>query len=161
MSRALGYARAALDHAKTSQDREHYLYLCRNLGLLGVLIQPTDVLDVLAHVLTQLKATGKEGLAFSEETKAEIREVVVESLANIRVLYRKEIDGYLLDALDDSRLYAEVDDKDAAVRAGRLLQLGLRAACSSRCSRDITIRSDGPLSRLCARGWNRRPPWTR
>ncbi len=108
VSRALGYARTALDAAKADRDLPHYTYLCKNLGLLGVLIEPSVVLDLLGHVLTEVAATGPGQLPFSEKQKLGVRRIVVQSLANIRVLHRREVDSYLLDVVDDTRLQAEV-----------------------------------------------------
>jgi hypothetical protein len=111
--RALQYAIDALEQAKAGDDFSYYLYVCENVGLLGILIEPNHVLDVISHILVdigeiKLEEGPREALRFTQDQVSEARARVLRSLANIRVLYRQEVDRYLLDELESSRLHGEV-----------------------------------------------------
>jgi Trypsin-like peptidase domain/NACHT domain len=109
--RALQYAIDALEQAKAEGDFSYYLYVCENVGLLGILIEPGQVLDVISKILTDIGAIKQgegEARLFTSGQRDEARERILRSLANIRVLYRQEIDKYLLDELESTELYGEV-----------------------------------------------------
>jgi hypothetical protein len=69
---------------------------------------------VISHILRDLKVIEREGvnalpMPFKDTDElAKARHTVLQSLANIRVLYRQEVDKYLLDDLESTKLYAEV-----------------------------------------------------
>ncbi len=108
------FAIRALEDAKRRQQFDYYRYICDNIGLLGILARPEHVFDVISHILADLRDTprvNQEALPFPFQHVAEreaIRESVLSSLANIRVLYKPDVDRYLLDVLDDQRLFTEV-----------------------------------------------------
>ena len=110
--RALQYAIDALQQAKDKnvRDFEYYNFVCENIGLLGVLIKPEQVLDLIATVLRDFPELPEQkyDAPFSHEQMTEARETVLMSLANIRVLYRQEVDRFLLDELESPGLYEEV-----------------------------------------------------
>jgi hypothetical protein len=103
----LDYAIRALDGAALRGDDAYYLYVCEGIGLLGVLTEPQHVFDVMAHVLGPVTPPGAP-LARRTPRDVAARERLVQSLANIRVLYRAEVDHWLLDLRDDQSLYADV-----------------------------------------------------
>jgi Trypsin-like peptidase domain/NACHT domain len=114
--RAFQYAIDAIEQAKQIQDSGYYVYVCENIGLLGVLIEPSQVFDVISHILRDLSVIVREGVAalpmpFTVDECAKAKHTVLQSLANIRVLYRQEVDKYLLDDLESTDLYAEVANK--------------------------------------------------
>jgi DNA-binding winged helix-turn-helix (wHTH) protein len=115
--RPLAYATDALEAARRVTDAQpegdaaYYLYLCENVGILGVLVEPQPVLDVLGGVLVDLGVVDSvrgRSLPFPAEAQKQIRRTVLESLATIRVLYRLEVDRFLLDALEAPSLQATV-----------------------------------------------------
>jgi hypothetical protein len=113
---ALQYAIVALKEAKRIQDERFYLYICENIGLLGVLIAPESVFTVITEILIDVGAAGRreddrpreEPQSFSPAFLSKAKETVLQSLANIRVLYRQEVDRYLFDALESPELYDDV-----------------------------------------------------
>jgi hypothetical protein len=110
---ALQYAIEALRQARADSDFPYYLYVCENVGLLGVLIEPRQVFAVLSEILSDVRAISRERpsqdvVFFSSQQVTQIRDQVLKSLANIRVLYRQEVDKYLLDELELPDLYSEV-----------------------------------------------------
>ncbi len=114
--RALQFAIDALQQAREENDFAYYLYVCENVGLLGVLIEPAQVFAVFSQVLSDVGAISREGLSreavpFSPEKVSQARDRVLRSLANIRVLYRQEVDKYLLDELESTDLHAEVANR--------------------------------------------------
>ncbi len=111
--RPLQYAIDALAQAKTDCDFSYYLYVCENVGLLGVLIEPGHVLEVISQILADIGEIEqddgrRETSCFDGEQTNAARERVLRSLANIRVLYRQEVDKYLLEELESAKLYGEV-----------------------------------------------------
>ena len=120
-TRALLYAINALDSAKSQRDKEYYLYVCNNIGLLGVLIEPSQVFDVVTVILCDIgivpeSTTGaSEGFKFPESFASEVKKQVIQGLANIRVLYRQEVDNFLFERLELPALYTEVVNQMSAV----------------------------------------------
>jgi len=104
---ALKYALDALAEAKAEKNSDYYRYVCDSIGLLGVLVEPRDVLEIVERILVDLSTLTA---IFSADTVSEIRNVLLRSLANMRVLYRIEVDRYLLDVLDDYPLYLKVSE---------------------------------------------------
>jgi TIR domain len=114
--RALHFAIEALEQAKEARDFKYYLYICENVGLLGVLIEPAQVFSVFTEILSDVKEISTEGqsrelVVFSPQQIGVARNQVLKSLANIRVLYRQEVDKYLLEELEAPALYAEVANR--------------------------------------------------
>jgi len=113
-SRALKYAVDALEDAKRRRDFDYYQYVCDNIGLLGVLIEPQQVLEVVAHVLRDVallesqRETCFEPLPFPDDQREKLRNIAINSLANIRVLYKQEVDAFLLEDLEKPDLHARV-----------------------------------------------------
>lgn len=99
----LQFAIDALDEAKRRgpAGAGFYLYVCRNLGLLGVLVEPTQVFEAITCILTDLGLVPEPGgvgrVPFPEE---ELRTTILQSLANVRVIHRQAVDRYLLDVVD-------------------------------------------------------------
>lgn len=125
---ALQYAVDALQQSKAVNDFDYYHFVCENIGLLGVLIEPKQVLELISIVLSDFPPDhdkepdsavspadpGKRSDApFSPQEMAEAYETVVMSLANIRVIYRQEVDRFLLDELESSGLYDKIVQSDA------------------------------------------------
>lgn len=108
--RALHYAIDALEQAKSQNDFEYYHFVCENIGLLGVLIEPVQVLDLIATVLADFPTAPAMPYrtSFTDKQMSQARETVLMSLANIRVLYRQEVDRFLLEELESPTLYDEV-----------------------------------------------------
>lgn len=106
------FAFAALDQAASLQDSKYYLYVCENLGLLGTLVEPRYLFDVFTKILDDVGARGvapaARALPFPIETIAEAKYRILQSLANIRVLYRQQVDKYLLEVLESPELYSEI-----------------------------------------------------
>ncbi|MGA2886715.1 MAG: trypsin-like peptidase domain-containing protein [Terracidiphilus sp.] len=106
------FAFQALDQAIATQDSEYYLYICENLGLLGTLVEPRYLFDVFTRILEGVGARGEQSkrklIPLPHETIAQARTRILQSLANIRVLYRQQVDKYLLELLESPELYAEV-----------------------------------------------------
>jgi hypothetical protein len=95
------FAIDALEEATRLGDVKYYLYVCQNVGLLGILDDPSDAFVVLGHAV---------------ETRRQDRAVfqtVVQSLSNIRALYRSRVDRWLLEAGDtrDPELYQQLFDE--------------------------------------------------
>ena len=113
--RALQYAIDALKQARADGDFQYYLYICKDVGLLGVLIEPTQVFAVFSEILRDIQEIPHEGHnheeLFSLPERCQIRDRVLKSLANIRALYRQAVDKYLLDELELPDLYAEVANR--------------------------------------------------
>lgn len=111
----LAYAIRALTEAKDKLDMEYYRFVCADIGLLGVLIEPQQVFEVFSHILQDL-GMGRDGIAvdprlkFSELQRGELRRQTIMSLANIRAIYRAEVDRFLLDEFNDLALYSEVSE---------------------------------------------------
>jgi hypothetical protein len=110
--RPLQFAIDALTEAKQSLDFEYYAFICEDIGLLGVLIEPHEVFAVINYILVDLGRIVEEGqprqCPFGAARATELLSTVLQSLANIRVLYTEETDRFLLDSLDAPDLYAEV-----------------------------------------------------
>jgi hypothetical protein len=106
----LRYAFEALEDAEARHDFDYYLYVCSNVGLLGVLTEPEYVFEVFAHVLetSSVRKANPTGKGFDPDR---IRTAVIQSLANIRVLYRAQVDRWLLEVLEDQELYGEVTQR--------------------------------------------------
>jgi hypothetical protein len=108
----LRYALESLADATRRTDAEYYRYVCDNIGLLGVLTAPDDVFEVMAHVLGRLaEPRGPAALPFSEAETAAVRKTIIQSFANIRVLYRPQVDRWILEEREDQALYAEVTQR--------------------------------------------------
>lgn len=113
----LQFAIDALEDAKLRQQFGFYSYICENIGLLGTLTRPEYVFDVISRILEDLKDKRCEDdrflpFPFKHRTEHDnIRDNVLNSLANMRVLYKSDVDRYLLDVLDDQRLFTEVTVK--------------------------------------------------
>jgi hypothetical protein len=112
---AMQYATNALTDAKKKNNAEFYLYICKELGLLGVLVQPKYLFDVFTSILDDVNAldrpTIKRNLRFAPEYIERAKETILQSLTNIRVLYRQQVDEYLLDVLERPEIYAEIETK--------------------------------------------------
>lgn len=111
---ALQYAIDALQQSKQNKDFGYYHFVCENIGLLGVLIEPKQVLELISIVLNDFPADPAEPskVPFSSEDMATAYETVLMSLANIRVIYRQEVDRFLLDELESSELYEKIVQKN-------------------------------------------------
>jgi hypothetical protein len=111
-NRPLQFAVDALEEAKQRRDFDYYSNICTDIGLLGLLIEPEDVFAVVNCILIDLgrvaSAGGSGSLPFDASERAAIETAILQSLANIRVLYTEETDRFLLDGIDDPALYAEV-----------------------------------------------------
>jgi len=107
-TRALQYAIDALTSAKQRSDARHYEYICQDIGLLGILSEPGQVFDVITHIIREIPDGDSGQGVFSSEANDKIKNIVVQSLANIRALYRAEVDRYLLDTLESPDLYTRV-----------------------------------------------------
>lgn len=110
--RPLQFAIDALTEARQSADLDYYSFICEDIGLLGVLIEPHEVFAVINYILVDLGRIVGSGQAtpspFGNAEREKLLSTVLQSLANIRVLYTEETDKFLLDGLDDPDLYAEV-----------------------------------------------------
>jgi hypothetical protein len=108
----LQYAIDALDRTKKARDFDHYKYIAENIGLLGVLIEPEGVLDVITCLLEDVGALHnldqRVDFPFSAEQRDEVEGVLLQSLANIRVLYKQQIDRYIQEILEDPKIYSAV-----------------------------------------------------
>jgi hypothetical protein len=108
----LQYVLYALQLAKQSNDVEFYLYICENLGLLGLLVEPTYLFDVFTLILSDAHALDEpilhRDLPFSPVDMERINDLALQSLTNIRSLYRQEVDRYLLEVLQKPELYKEI-----------------------------------------------------
>jgi len=110
----LRFALNALKRARDDKDWELYLYVCRNIGLLGVLIDPENVFDIITEMLDDVGgiARSKENrCTFSAAHVKTVRDIVLQSLANMRVLHRELVDRYLLEDLSSETLYFEVSQE--------------------------------------------------
>jgi Trypsin-like peptidase domain/NACHT domain len=109
---AMQYALDALRQARELEDSEYYLYICENLGLLGVLVEPKYLFEVFTAILKEVRVLDVDGsfqdLPFDCREIAAARNTIMQSLANIRVLYREQVDKYLLEVLESPELYAEI-----------------------------------------------------
>jgi hypothetical protein len=112
------FAFSALEQAVAPPDSEYYMYICENLGLLGTLVEPRYLFDVFSKILRDVGALGvmpeaRALLPFSTETIVGARNKILDSLANIRVLYRQQVDKYLLETLESPELYSEIANERA------------------------------------------------
>jgi energy-coupling factor transporter ATP-binding protein EcfA2 len=107
---AMQYAMDALKEAKESDDAEFYLHLCQELGQLGVLAEPKYLFSVFTEILKDVRALDEPTFEprFSRDNIRKAKETVLQSLANMRVLYRQHVDEYLLQVLEKPEIYAEV-----------------------------------------------------
>ena len=111
---AMQYALNALELAKNEKNAEFYQYVCSELGLLGVLVEPKYLFDVFTAILKDIQdwEDGRRAaLPFNAEQIEKSKETMLQSLANIRVLYRQQVDKYLLEGLENPELYGEVATK--------------------------------------------------
>jgi len=104
------YAVNALEEAKKSDNAEFYLFLCKELGQLGVLAEPKYLFSVFTEILKDVRALDEptSELRFSRDDIEKARGIVLQSLTNMRVLYRQQVDEYLLQVLEKPEIYAEV-----------------------------------------------------
>jgi hypothetical protein len=106
------FAFDALEQAALKQDSEYYLYLCENLGLLGALVEPRYLFEVFTKILKDVGVLSEvapaQALPFVAETIDKTRDKILQSLANIRVLYRQQVDKYLLEVLESAELYSQI-----------------------------------------------------
>jgi hypothetical protein len=104
------YAINALEEAKKSDNAEFYLFLCKELGQLGVLAEPKYLFSVFTEILKDVRALDEptSELRFSRDDIEKARGIVLQSLTNMRVLYRQQVDEYLLQVLEKPEIYAEV-----------------------------------------------------
>ena len=109
---AMQYALDALRQARELKDSEYYLYICENLGLLGVLVEPKYLFEVFTAILKEVRVLPVDSsfpyLPFSSKDIEAAKNTILQSLANIRVLYREQVDKYLLEVLENPDLYAEI-----------------------------------------------------
>jgi hypothetical protein len=112
---AMQYARDALNRAKQADDGQFYLSICEELGLLGVLVQPQFLFEVFTTILEDVQALGRTtfggDLRFEKDKIEQAKDTILQSLANTRVLYREDVDRYLLEELEKPEIYAEVATK--------------------------------------------------
>lgn len=115
----LSYAIGALEEAKRTRNPAFYTFVCNDIGLLGVLTEPRQVFEVFTYILSDLGLSGIAGSGssdsllhrvFDTSQRAAIKEQTIASLANIRAIYRAEVDRYLLDELINPELYREVSE---------------------------------------------------
>jgi hypothetical protein len=109
----LQYAIDALRQAKDHKDEQFYLYICENIGLLGVLIDPEGVFDVIMEILFDVGEIKRseddpDTVPFPADVLAKARITVLQSLANMRVLHTQAVDRYLFEELESDHLYGEV-----------------------------------------------------
>jgi hypothetical protein len=107
---AMQYAMDALKEAKESDNADFYLRLCEELGQLGVLAEPKYLFSVFTEILKDVHALDEPTLElrFSRDHIRKAKETVLQSLTNMRVLYRQHVDEYLLQVLEKPEIYAEV-----------------------------------------------------
>jgi hypothetical protein len=107
---AMQYAMDALKKAKELDNAEFYLLLCQELGQLGVLAEPKYLFSVFTEILKDLRALDEPTFEpqFSRDHIRKAKDTVLQSLANMRVLYRQHVDEYLLQVLEKPEIYAEV-----------------------------------------------------
>jgi hypothetical protein len=114
-SSAMQYALDALRSAKDAPNAEFYSYICREVGLLGVLVEPKYLFDVFTAILKDLRTleekTFSDQLPFLPEEVEKLTDTILQSLSNIRVLYRQQVDKYLLEVLENPEIYADVANK--------------------------------------------------
>ena len=112
---AMRYVLQSLGDAKEARNADYYAYICREVGLLGVLVQPRHLFDVFTSILKDLRAlegkTYSDELPFLPEQVEKLTDAILQSLANIRVLYRQQVDKYLLEVLENPEIYADVATK--------------------------------------------------
>ena len=107
---AMQYAMDALKEAKKSDNAEFYLFLCEELGQLGVLAEPKYLFSCLYGNSQRCACAGRAAfeLRFSRDDIRKAKDTVLQSLANMRVLYRQHVDEYVLQVLEKPEIYAEV-----------------------------------------------------
>jgi hypothetical protein len=113
------YAMDALQAARESGNAEFYLYICAELGQLGVLTEPRYLFEVYTEILKDVQAIEDDpprpSLRFSGPDIRKAKETILQSLANTRVLYRQHVDEYLWDELEHPGIYAQVITKKATI----------------------------------------------
>jgi uncharacterized protein DUF4062/NACHT domain-containing protein len=109
------YAVDALRDAIEVGNAELYLSICRELRLLGAMVEPEYLLDVFAEILKDVQALDETGSGldrtFSPNDIEKSKDTILQSLANARVLYRQQVDNYLSEMLERPEIYAEVATK--------------------------------------------------
>jgi hypothetical protein len=112
---AMRYVLTSLQSAREAKDSGFYAYICREVGLLGVLVEPRYLFDVFTSILKDLRTleekTFSDELPFPPEQVEKLTDTILQSLANIRVLYRQQVDKYLLEVLESPEIYADVATK--------------------------------------------------
>ncbi len=111
-----GYAREVLERARSSEEPAFYIYVCENIGLLGVLISlPLEVRSVLSEILIDLGLIGgsvRQGRMFSDlQLLKTARKTIQQSLANIRAIHREFVDHFLVEHMEKvggKELYSKV-----------------------------------------------------
>jgi hypothetical protein len=112
---AMQYVLTSLEAAKDTQNPKYYSYICEEVGLLGVLVEPKYVFKVFTAILKDLRALEEhsysDDLPFLPEEVEKLTDTILQSLANIRVLHRQQVDKYLLEELENAEIYADVATK--------------------------------------------------
>lgn len=106
------FAFQALEQSISQPDSEYYIYICENLGLLGTLIEPKYLFEVFTKILRDVGALGEvsaaQALPFATKTIDDAKAKILQSLRNIRILYRQQVDKFLLEVLESAELYSQV-----------------------------------------------------
>jgi len=114
-SSAMGYVLNALQSARDTRNATFYSYICQEIGLLGVLVEPRYLFEVFTAIFKDLRTleehTFSDELPFEPGEVEELTGTILQSLANIRVLYRQQVDKYLLEVLENPEIYADVATK--------------------------------------------------
>jgi hypothetical protein len=86
------------------------LDLCKELGQLGVLAEPKYLFSVFTEILKDVHVLDEPTFEprFSQNDIRKVKDTVLQSLANMRVLYRQHVDEYILQVLEKPEIYAEV-----------------------------------------------------
>lgn len=112
---AMRYVITSLQAAREAKNSDFYAYICREVGLLGVLVEPRYLFDVFTSILKDLNAVEEKAysdeLPFKPDQVEKLTDTILQSLANIRVLYRQQVDKYLLEVLESPEIYADVATK--------------------------------------------------
>jgi hypothetical protein len=109
---AMRYVLTSLQAARETKNSDFYAYICGEVGLLGILVEPRYLFDVFTSILKDLRTleekTFSDELPFQPERVEKLTDTILQSLANIRVLYRQQVDKYLLEVLESPVIYADV-----------------------------------------------------
>jgi hypothetical protein len=109
-SDTLDFAIRELERAKETSDPEHYLYVVKNVGLLGTIAPPRRPLGVMRHVLEDVGQTFATAAAprlemdFGQKATRTILDCAITGLAQIRVRSKSEVDAFLDELADPGKL---------------------------------------------------------